>query len=261
MQWLLSRICFPISVYFHLQYITVLFILVKHAWKLELSLRKLWCLLFSAYVYLEVHIRNVTILLFLPEFSSSFAVCLPGNVALWLNSGKIWSPREEGFQEGGWTRMLISTSDCSSPLQILYHTHEGIQSPDILPDFAAPQGIESYARYGQRLRIKKSNTEREKVSIRKKASTDPNPTDEDWRQKRSDRMIGRFTISRDCYWRSMSSKRTWWNRGREKCQNLQRATQRGGRSRNFYKAAFVTVNISYDLLPVKQQRIFASPSC
>lgn len=148
-----------------------------------------------------------------------------------------------------------------NPIPYSWSTHEGIQSPDILPDFAAPQGTESYARYGQRLRIKKSNTEREKVSIRKKASTDPNPTDEDWRQKRSDRMIGQFTISRDCYWRSMSSKRTWWNRGREKCQNLQRATQRGCRSRNFYKAAFVTVNISYDLLPVKQQRIFASPSC
>ena len=69
------------------------------------------------HVCLEVHIRIVTILLFLPEFSSSFAVCLPGNVALWLDSGKIWSPREEGFQEGGWTRMLISTSDCSSTLQ------------------------------------------------------------------------------------------------------------------------------------------------
>ena len=69
------------------------------------------------HVCLEVHIRIVTILLFLPEFSSSFAVCLPGNVALWLNSGKIWSPREEGFQEGGWTRMSISTSDCSSTPQ------------------------------------------------------------------------------------------------------------------------------------------------
>jgi hypothetical protein len=60
-------------------------------------------------------------------------------------------------------------------LQILHN--EGIQPPDILIDFAAAQGTESYARYGQRLGIKRSLNP-EKASIRKKARTGPNPREE-----------------------------------------------------------------------------------